>query len=146
MTVSCTTDSDPKNGGWHFTNFSEVRAFRLNWEDEQSFAKVLDGDGKLNPTRLPEEGILLTDEQVAALEAAITREHPEHPVAACFYPHHAFVFFADSGEIVGHINICFICSSYSGSPQGFAETWDLEALRALIEDLGLPLSNPDWNG
>ncbi|MEM7698809.1 MAG: hypothetical protein AAF236_10430 [Verrucomicrobiota bacterium] len=145
MTTSCIKDSGSKPGEWHFTNFSEVRAFRLNWEDEDAFDRILDQDGNLNPTRLPKDGVVLTDAQITALEAAVTGEHPDHPVAACFYPHHAFIFYGETGEIIGHINICFLCSNYSGDPPGFASNWNLAALRDIFDDIGMPLSNPDWN-
>ncbi|MDG1139453.1 MAG: hypothetical protein P8N49_08045 [Opitutales bacterium] len=62
----------------------------MNWENEQSFACILDRDGNLNSTRIPHDGFLLTDEQITTLEAAVTEVHP---VADCFYPPHAFIFY-----------------------------------------------------
>lgn len=137
--------STSKPGAWHFSGFSEVRAFRLNWDDKYAFDRIINQDGSLNVTRMPKKGVLLTNKQVGQLEAAVTGVHPDHPVALCFYPHHAFVFYNDSREIVGHINVCFLCSNYSGEPKGFADNWNLDELRKLISDLGLPLSNPDWD-
>lgn len=148
MTISCTSDSGTSTGTqgtWHFANFSEARAFRLNWDDETSFDQILDQEGKLNATRVPEKGIRLTSEQIRRLEAAVTGSHPEHPVADCFYPHHAFVFFNDAGKVVGNINICFLCSNYRGEPKGYAENWDLGELKNLISDLGMPIRNPEWD-
>jgi len=144
MASSCSRDSGSKPGKWHFT-FKEVRAFRLNWEDEQSVARILDRDGNLNPTRIPQDGFVLTNEQITTLEAAVTGDHPDHPIADCLYPHHAFIFYGESGEIVGHIDICFLCSNYSGEPQGYAGNWNLVALRKLFSDMGIPLSNTDWD-
>lgn len=99
----------------------------------------------MNATRMPDAGIILTDEQVAKLEAAVTGNHPEHPIADCFYPHHAFVFYDESGGIVGHINICFLCSNYSGEPSGFPNHWNLDELAKLITEIGMPLRNPNWD-
>jgi hypothetical protein len=144
MASSCSTDSRSQPGKWHFT-FKEVRAFRLNWEDEQSVARILDRDGNLNPTRIPQDGFVLTNEQITTLEAAVTGDHPNHPIADCLYPHHAFIFYGESGEIVGHIDICFLCTNYSGEPQGYAGNWNLVALRKLFSDMEIPLSNPDWD-
>ena len=143
MASSCSRDSGSEPVKWHFT-FNEVRAFRLNWENEQSVARILDGEGNLNPTRIPQDGFVLTNEQITTLGAAVTGEHSDHPIADCFYPHHAFIFYGESGEIVGHIDICFLCSNYSGEPQGYAGNWNLVALRKLFLDMGIPLSNTDW--
>lgn len=140
--TSCSNTS--KSGKWHFSGFNEVRAYRLNWEDEHSMDPIVNQDGSLNPTRIPEDGIRLTEAQVKRLEAAVTGSHPAHPVAACFYPHHAFVFFNGSKEIVGHINICFLCSNYTGQPAGYAVLWNLSELKELIGDIGMPLRNAKW--
>ena len=92
MIASCTkpTENEQVAGTWHLSGFTEVRAYRLNWEDEDSLHPILTEDGSLNSTRIPKDGIRLTDPQVARLEAAVTGRHAEHPVASCFYPHHAF--------------------------------------------------------
>ncbi len=131
-------------GKWHFSGFDDVRAYRMNWEDLQSEHGIVNEDGSLNPTRIPEDGVRLTEAQVKRLEAAVTGSHPDHPVAACFYPHHAFVFFDGSQKRVGQIDICFLCSNYHGSPGGYATNWNLGQLEELIKDIGMPLRNPKW--
>lgn len=139
-------DSSKHVGGkWHFGGFKEVRAYRINWDDEYSFDKIIGPDGKLNGTRLPAGGVALDQAQIGKLEAAVTGTHPDHPVAACFYPHHAFLFYDESGAVIGHINICFLCSNYDGAPKGFASSWDLEALESLIREIGLPIRNEEWD-
>lgn len=144
MTTSCTNDSKPDRS--RFSGPLEVRAFRMNWENKVSFDPILNPDEVLNPTRIPEEGIILTDRQVAKLETAVTGTHPERPEADCFWPHHAFVVYSGSGEIVGQINICFLCSnhSHSGKPSGLAGSWDFDELAELVTDIGLPIRNPNW--
>jgi hypothetical protein len=131
-------------GKWHFSGFDEVRAYRMNWDELQSEHEIVNRDGSLNPTRIPEYGVRLTEAQVERLEAAVTGTHPDHPHAGCFYPHHAFLFFDSSRRIVGHIDICFLCSNYSGHPAGYATNWDLGQLEELIKDIGVPLLNPKW--
>ncbi len=128
---------------WHFT-FSEVRAYRVNWKDKHSFDPILDNSGKLNPTRIPLNGVKLTEDQALILQKVVYGNHPAHPLAACLYPHHAFLFFDADGSIVGQINICFICYSYHGLPQGFASQWDLAALSELFRQLNMPIKNPRW--
>jgi hypothetical protein len=144
MITSCANDSKPDH--WRFSGPLEVRAFRMNWEDKVSFDPILNLDGSLNPTRIPEAGIILTGKQVAKLKAAVTATHPERPVVDCFWPHHAFVFYNGSEEIVGQINICFLCSnhSHSGEPSGLAGSWDFDELAKLVTDIGLPIRNSNW--
>lgn len=151
MITSCSSNShsnansNSKPGQWHFSGFAEVRAYRLNWDDQDSFNPILNQDGTLNPTRIPKDGLRLTEAQVKRLEAAVTGSHPDHPIAACFYPHHAFIFYGASGKIVGHINICFLCSNYDGQPEGYAKSWNLDELAKLIKDIGMPLRNRKWD-
>lgn len=130
---------------WHFGEFKEVRAYRMNWDDEHSSDTIIDSDGKLNETRLPENGVVLNQAQIEKLKAAVTGNHPDHPTAGCFAPHHAFLFFDKSGEVIAHIDICFLCFNYNGSPKGFADFWDIEALDSLIEEIGLPIENKEWD-
>ena len=93
--------------------------------------------------REPEGRVELTLKQIECLEAAVTGEHSPHPVAMCLYPHHAFVFYED-GKIVGALDICFLCSNISGTPKGYSDYWDLASLQQIIEELGMPISNPRW--
>ena len=148
MVSSCANESIRSvsiPGTWHFSKFSEVRAYRINWDDEYAFDPIINKDGKLNETRMPKEGVLLTKEQVALLESAVTGIHAEHLRAYCFYPHHAFVFYDDLGKVVGHINICFLCSNYSGEPKHFADYWNVDSLGELISGMGIPLKNQSWD-
>ncbi len=134
-----------ESDAWHFSGFAEVRAYRLNWNDEYAFDGIISRDGELNATRIPADGVILDQSQLQRLETAVTGSHPSHPVAACFYPHHAFVFFDSLGSIVGHMDVCFLCSNYRGTPEGFADNWDLDALQALIKALGMPIQNGKWD-
>ncbi|MGJ8726755.1 MAG: hypothetical protein ACSHYB_19580 [Roseibacillus sp.] len=134
----------PDKGEWHFDGFVEVRAFQTNWDDEHGYGLILEEGGVLNETRIPKAGILLTSEQVEKLKRAVTVEQPPHPIAMCFNPHHAFLFYGETGDIVGQIDICFMCSNYSGLPDGYAEYWSLDRLKALFKELGMPIRNPDW--
>ena len=89
---------------WHF-EFSEVRAFQLNWEDEYSFDSIVQESG-LNDTRFPTDGILLSDAQVESLRCAVLRDDSMGAaIGACRYPHHAFVFYSDSGEAVSYTHL-----------------------------------------
>lgn len=135
----------PWPGRWHFDGWTEVRAYRLNWAEETAIDSILSQDGALNPTRTPEEGIPLTTDQVRRLEKATTGRHPEHQQYACHYPHHAFVFFDSAGSPVGFAQVCFLCGTCYGRPEGFSKYWDLDAIKDLVTELGMPISNPDWH-
>ncbi|MEM9346556.1 MAG: hypothetical protein AAGB26_08055 [Planctomycetota bacterium] len=117
----------------------------MNWDDEDALESIIARDGSLNPTRLPEDGVELSSKQIESLKTAITGHHPEHGVALCMYPHHAFLFFDQTGEVIGHIDICFLCSNYSASPRdAFSSVWNLEAIQELIRDIGFPIKNWEW--
>jgi hypothetical protein len=129
---------------WGFLKFAEVKAYRTNWRDEYSRDLIVNDRGRLNPARYPKEGIPLGASQVNQLRKAVTGSHKPHNRAYCFNPHHAFVFYDASGKIVGNIDICFSCLNYHAVPKGFAEDWDLRALKKLFEELGIPIKNPAW--
>ena len=134
----------PVGDSWPGFKFSEVVAYRTNWADGDAFESVV-RDGALNPKSTPQDKIKLDASQIRRLRLAVTGVHREHPIAMCLYPHHSFVFYDESGGIVGHIDICFLCSNYRGSPkENFADVWDLDGLKTLIEDLGMPIKNPAW--
>jgi hypothetical protein len=135
---------EPEATPWHF-KFSEVRAFQLNWEDEHATDSIIQ-DSELNDARFPVGGILLSDNQVELLRHAILRDDSLGGVIGlCRYPHHAFVFYSDGGEVVGHYDLCFLCSNADGSPGTFSTYPDYDALRDLVADLGMPIANPDWD-
>jgi hypothetical protein len=132
----------PEPAPWHF-GFSAVKAYCLNWEDQYSFDSIVQGKD-LNETRSPREGILLSDGQTESLRQAILNRNDGGVIGMCRYPHHAFVFFGDDDQVVGHYDVCFLCSSAGGSPGEFSGFPDYGALAALVKDLGLPTANPEW--
>lgn len=129
---------------WPVEGVTEVRAYRINWAEEFGQVGILTGEGELRATRIPQEGIVLNTQQTAKLHHVITGEHAEYASAACFNPHHAFVFFDADGKILGCLDVCFKCSAYVGSHDGFAEYLDLDGLRELLGELEIPISNPEW--
>jgi hypothetical protein len=131
---------------WGFIKFAEVRAYRMNWEKMNSPASIIHEEGVLNATRLPVEGVLLDETQVATLKKAATRKQPlDGEGLGCFYPHHAFVFYNRDGTITGYLDVCFICRGTQGEPAGFPEKGNIKSLEELFQKLGIPLSNPDWD-
>jgi hypothetical protein len=127
---------------WHF-NFETVRLFRINWDTQYTDRHIISG-GELNDTREPLYGVKLADAQIKQLEAAVTGSHTDQGLGLCIYPHHAFVFYNADNEIVGNIDICFLCGSFQANPKGYARNWDLLSIAELIHDAGIPLRNPEW--
>jgi len=132
-----------KAAAWHFP-FATVRAYQLNWADQFSFDSILGKDG-LNETRMPMEGVLLSNEQIEALRVAILNREEGGVIAMCRYPHHAFVFFDDDGQVTGHYDVCFLCSNAGGSPEGFSGFPYYNDLNELFTSLGMPITNPEWD-
>lgn len=133
----------PTDGNWHF-EFAAIRAYRMNWEDPHSFDRIINYEDVLNKTRLPEEGVALSQKQIVKLGAAVTEDHSEHSTTECFYPHHAFLFYDKNGAIVGHLDVCFKCSKFEGEPEGFSDNGDFEALESLFGDMDIPIHNGNW--
>jgi hypothetical protein len=128
---------------WHF-GFATVRAYQLNWEDQHAFDSIIQGGG-LNETRFPRDGILLTASQTESLRRAILNRKEDGVIGMCRYPHHAFVFFGSDDQVVGHYDLCFLCSSAGGAPGLFSSYPDYDALQSLVTDLGMPIANPSWS-
>ncbi len=151
----CTTSKEPDQDNltsltqtrqdWGFIQFSKVKAYRMNWTDEDASNGLVGEKNKLNRSRIPKNGINLNLDQISLLREAVTGSHPDHPAAGCFNPHHAFVFYDDQENIVGHIDICFRCSNYRKEPVGFAQIFNLGKLASLFRNLNIPVSNPKWN-
>lgn len=146
--AGCDSSELPKSkagGDWGFIKFSEVRAYRTNWEEQSAIEFIVTEDGQLNRTRIPHDGIPLDASQVARLHSAIATAHPEPDViAACFNPHHAFVFYDESGKIIAYVDLCFQCGNYRYHPDGFSRSIDWGALESLVKELGMPIANSKW--
>lgn len=69
---------------------------------------------------------------------AVTGEHKDHPIAACYFPHNAFVFYNAEKKPVAFIEICFDCFGERILPKGAARRVDLPALASIFVELKLP--------
>ena len=98
-------------------------------------------DGKINPGVAQSWTRKLSKKQVEKLISAITGKHQPKPDPLCFVPHHGFIFRDASLKIVGSLEVCTLCEShryYPYKPTGLSLYWDVVALKALIEELGMP--------
>jgi hypothetical protein len=128
---------------WPAASFSEVRAYSYNATGYK--APPIIKDGKLHATTINTNGTLLATNQVKHLLAAITGEHFEHPVAGCFKPRHAFVFYGSDKKPVAQVLLCFECMQKRATPEGTAIFCDWTSLANLCRELKLPNSpTPDF--
>lgn len=124
---------------WPGRSYAEVRAYAFNLDG--GFSRIL-ADGELNPTVVDREGVVLGEDQVRRLVAAITDDFPEHPVARCFEPRHAFVFYNKARRPVATVDVCFECLGVESSPWIRPRPRDFPALADLCAELKLPAA-PD---
>ncbi len=66
---------------------------------------------------LNKDGALLTPGQVKRLVTAVAESKIRHPVAKCYEPHHAFVFYDLAKKPVAFIEVCFICHAEKFHPE-----------------------------
>jgi hypothetical protein len=92
----------------------------------------------------------VSKEQISRLTNALYKTDSFHPVAACYSPHHAVVFYTEHGEPLCCIEICFHCNQVKTLPQlrtrisepgqTGIEGADLVAMAKIFEELNLPLT------
>ncbi|MFK7851752.1 MAG: hypothetical protein AB8D78_12315 [Akkermansiaceae bacterium] len=123
--------------GW-IKDFDYVEVVLFNYKEDED--KRLVESGKLHKGIVRDFTKRLSDEEVTLLSKAVTGKHPSGVGGFCgFRPHHGFIFYGEDNEILGHIEICFLCSDYFYFPrQGLSWAWDLGAVGTLITRLGLP--------
>jgi hypothetical protein len=122
---------------WPGVPFNEVRAYA--WPADTDTETVVLPDKSLMPGVLNKNGALLTRDQVKRLRAAVTGKHADHPVAACYVPHNAFVFYDARRKPVAFVEVCFACLGYRAEPKATAENFDLLALAAIFSEHRLPM-------
>ena len=132
--IRCLPTSSSGSVRWPPPSYAEVRLYRYNVE----------GHG---PVRIFEQGrfsesvvgsVALNREQIRRLLAATTGAHPEHPVAMCFNPRHAFVFLDSAGKPLSFAEVCFECSNYRLS-NAAPNVFDMQALGRIVKEAGMPL-------
>jgi hypothetical protein len=128
------------DNSWPGIPFSEVRAYAWlgDTKKEQAEAVILPGM-VLGPGVINKDGLLLTPRQVKRLLAAVNGKHPRVPIAACYAPHNAFVFYNADRKPVAFVEVCFDCLNYRIEPRGASDYADLVSLASLFDAQKLPL-------
>ena len=122
----------------------EVKIYRMNWEDSNGQARLIDRDGKLNDTLIPEDGVLLDQDDIEDLAHASRGPLISWLGANCHQPHHAILFRNKQGELIGWISICIKCSTTKVSGNELSAIWSENRLANLIRKKGIPVANPEW--
>jgi len=126
-------------GEWPSATFTEVRAYA--WPDDQNTTAVIMPDRSLKPGVINKEGALLTAKEVQQLRAAVTGKHPEYPVAACYLPHNAFVFYDADKKPVASVELCFGCRGFRIQPKNAIRNLDWLSLAAIFDAHHLPMGS-----
>ncbi len=138
MLSSCA--SAPVSGvpvAWPPAAFASVRAFVYDCDADQSVG-FFQKDGRLAKGIINGPGALLTASQVSRLMLALTTETVRKHRTACYLPHHAFVFYDDSGRIVAHTEICFTCTIQRSFPAGLPRHIDFQTVWDILREAGVP--------
>jgi hypothetical protein len=127
--------------------FDRVEIVLFNYKEDE--ARRLVEDGSLHKGVIREYTKRLSNEEVSLLSKIVTGKHPSRGGGFCgFRPHHGFIFYGKDDKVLGHLEICFLCSDYLSRPwEGLSSNWDLNGLRTLVTSLGLPIlkDDEDWD-
>lgn len=131
--------------------FAEVRAyaFDLRVSERPVCDGPLDDDGSLCST-VAQPTAVLSETQTKTLLGLLAKRDTWGSGAACWLPHHGFVFYDAAGVPVAEISVCFMCGMLSASPaipnakhadegSGYGVSEEaIVKLRGLCNELGLP--------
>ena len=132
---------------WLPREVHEVRAYVYDYTQEYNKEHQDQGilnwsllkDGRLHKGVINKEGAKLSKEQVERLMKAMKLAE-RTKAAKCHWPHHGFVFYDKEGVAMGHLQLCFQCSTRESSPSGAPITnIDWKAMRELFGELQVPI-------
>jgi hypothetical protein len=122
---------------WPSTEYSEVQAYFYGEISSSLLNPLLERD---KAATLP-AGVTrarLTPDQGRRLREILTKALPAQETLGCYYPHHAFIFYDGSGKPVAGFEVCFGCGNWLSRPEGLPEAIGLDALKNLVNEVGLP--------
>ena len=129
------------SGTWPASGFTKVVGHRFKSDNPEGFSFLTDSAVEL--TRLAEFSAAsaeLTQAQIQELLSATFQAEPGLAAAACYDPHHLFLFEDAAGKVTHAIEICFECTNISALPALGEHEWqhhDFRRLYQLCGDLGL---------
>jgi hypothetical protein len=91
--------------------------------------------------KLEQAKATLTSEQVNRLvDAVYDGRHKETGPAACYDPHHVFLFYNSDNVVINVVEVCFGCINLRGQPQIGEEQWyrhDFRELARICDESGI---------
>jgi len=147
--VSWAAEPLPKSdeSRWVPPSFQKVVGFRFRLPSDGSEGPVPSGFSLLKNgaidiaqlEKLKQKSAELTVAQTSKLLTAVNGKEAIHP-AACYDPHHVFLFYSGEGTIVAAVEVCFSCTGICTMPGISEARWyrhDFAALARLTDELGL---------
>ena len=143
--------SNVVEGTWPPRNWKRVVAYRFRIPGEERLEPVKSGftllrDSQVNLDQLRTlsmKSVELTPKQTSKLLASTFSDQRDEP-AACYDPHHLFLFYDESDNITNAIEICFGCTGIRTLPTLKEEQryrHDFRALARLCDEIGIDLEN-----
>jgi hypothetical protein len=105
----------------------------------------LNGGHNVDLTRLEELSVKkaeLTPAQIETLIQAVYGKNKKMPSAACYSPHHLFLFYDVSGKLINSVELCLSCAGVVTSPELPEKYWsrhDYRKLAKLCVECGIGL-------
>lgn len=136
--------SPPLTGTWPAAGTEAVTGYRFSTPDAvESSWSLLTGDKQVDLGTLKKTTVAsaqLTPEQTKKLLGCIFGDWKRSGSAACYGPHHLFLFRDATGKITHAIEVCFDCSDVSTFPDLDEKQWnhhDLRGLARLCDQIGI---------
>jgi|APCry1669189241_1035207.scaffolds.fasta_scaffold95999_2 hypothetical protein len=123
---------------WPGVDYAEVRAFAWDPAKTPPTEELVRKDFSLVDGVINKDGVVLTAVQVQRLLRAQAHRFTDRPVAGCYTPHNAFVFYNARKRPVAFLEVCFDCLGSRTQPHDKDADPDFVALAAICAELKLP--------
>lgn len=104
-------------------------------------------DGKLDIATLKSLKVAqatLTRDQVNRLVDSVYGPHSQAGAAACYDPHHIFLFYDKADVLINVVEVCFACINLHAQPQIKEAQWnrhDFRNLARICDEAGIGLTS-----
>jgi len=147
--VSMAAEPLPKSeeAPWTPPPYQKVVGFRFRLPSDGANGPVPSGftllkNGAVDTVQLEQlkqKSTELSAGQASKLLAAVNGDDIVYP-AACYAPHHLFLYYSAEGKIVAAVEVCFTCTGVHTIPELKKARWyrhDFASLAKLADELGL---------
>lgn len=87
---------------------------------------------------------ILKPDQVSRLVDAVYGSHEKTGPAACYDPHHIFLFYDTADVLIHVVEVCFSCTNLNSQPQIEESQWgrhDFRELARLCDEVGIGMNS-----